>query len=71
MFENMRCACYKCEHRGSLTESAHSSCKNRKAKVEGDPHGIKNDWFNWPYQFDPVWLLKCDGFKGKEGLQFK
>lgn len=30
--------------------------------VEGDPHGIAHGWFNWPFNFDPVWLKKCDGF---------
>lgn len=34
--------------------------------VKGNPHGIKNGWFNWPFNFDPVWLESCDGFTGKE-----
>lgn len=29
-------------------------------------HGIDNGWFGWPFNFDPVWLLTCDGFKPKE-----
>ena len=33
--------------------------------VKGDPGGIANGWFNWPWDFDPVWLLECDGFKEK------
>lgn len=37
-------------------------------KVKGSEHGIKNGWFNYPFNFDPVWLLECDGYeeKGKE-----
>jgi hypothetical protein len=35
-------------------------------KVKGNPHGIKNGWFNWPFNFDPVWLDECDGFTNKE-----
>jgi hypothetical protein len=33
--------------------------------VKGNPHGIENGWFNWPWNFDPVWLLSCDGFEQK------
>ena len=35
-------------------------------KVIGDPHGIKNGWFNHPLSFDPTWLIKCTGFTKKE-----
>jgi len=31
--------------------------------VKGKPHGIKMGWFSWPFNFDPVWLESCDGFK--------
>ena len=31
-------------------------------KVKGNPHGIAHGWFNWPMNFDPVWLKECDGF---------
>jgi hypothetical protein len=34
-------------------------------KVKGDYHGIKNGWFNHPWNFDPVWLTECNGFKAK------
>lgn len=33
--------------------------------IVGDPHGISHGWFNWPFNFDPVWLLNCDGYEGK------
>lgn len=32
-------------------------------KVTGNPHGIRSGWFNWPYNFDPVWLESCTGFE--------
>jgi hypothetical protein len=35
-------------------------------KVKGNNHGIKHGWFAWPFNFDPVWLEECDGFKEKE-----
>lgn len=34
--------------------------------VEGNPHGVANGWFQWPMNFDPTWLLKCEGFSPKE-----
>ena len=33
--------------------------------IQGKPHGIKMGWFNWPSNFDPVWLQNCDGYKEK------
>ena len=35
--------------------------------IKASLHGIKNGWFNFPYNFDPVWLESCDGFTKKEG----
>lgn len=58
--------CYKCIHRRSLTYSAHSECVNNEAKVEGLQQGIKRGWFNWPINFDPTWLVSCDGFQAKD-----
>jgi hypothetical protein len=34
--------------------------------VRGDSYGISQGWFNWPWNFDPVWLNHCDGFEAKE-----
>ena len=34
--------------------------------VTGDPHGIKNGWFMWPMNFDPIWLRSCDGFESEK-----
>lgn len=33
--------------------------------VRGSEHGIRNGWFIWPLNFDPVWLEHCDGFERK------
>ncbi len=33
--------------------------------VEGDPRGMLKGWFSWPFNFDPTWLVRCNGFKGK------
>lgn len=38
----------------------------KKLNIKGHPQGIRNGWFNFPFNFDPTWLLNCDGFKQKE-----
>ena len=35
-------------------------------KVVGDPHGIRAGWFMYPMNFDPAWLVSCEGFEEKE-----
>ena len=37
-----------------------------RIKVKGDQYGIERGWFIWPYNFDPTWLLECNGFSKKE-----
>jgi len=37
----------------------------KKLNISFHLQGIRHGWFNWPYNFDPVWLLTCDGFKAK------
>ena len=34
--------------------------------VTGDAHGVSKGWFMWPVNYDPVWLLTCNGFTPKE-----
>jgi len=34
--------------------------------IKGNPFGIARGWFNFPFDFDPVWLDNCDGFELKE-----
>lgn len=35
--------------------------------IRGNAHGIRNGWFCWPINFDPVWLESCNGFEQKGG----
>ena len=57
--------CYECKHIGEIDDSTYVYCKNRQAVVEGHPTGITRGWFDWPYQFSPVWLVKCSGYEQK------
>ena len=38
----------------------------KELDIRADSRGINNNWFNWPWNFDPVWLIHCEGFKEKE-----
>ena len=58
--------CYNCKHRRDIAGDAHSSCANPNAKVTGHSHGIKNGWFFHPWNFDPTWLVSCNGFQEKQ-----
>ena len=42
------------------------NAKSNELNIKGSPHGIKEGWFNWPWNFDPIWLENCDGFEQKE-----
>ena len=36
---------------------------SKELNIKGNEHGIAKGWFNFPYNFDPTWLINCDGFK--------
>jgi hypothetical protein len=43
--------------------------KNKSAHPKGTEHAIKNGWWDFPYDFDPVWMTEdCKEFKEKEQL---
>ena len=33
-----------------------------KFGIKANAHGIRSGWFNWPWNFDPVWLDACEKF---------
>lgn len=37
-----------------------------QCKVVGDSYGVRNGWFNHPFDFDPTWLISCTGYKPLE-----
>lgn len=39
---------------------------NQTLNIKGSQHGIAKGWFNFPFNFDPVWLENCDGFEEVE-----
>ncbi len=47
--------CWSCKHKRSVPGNAHIRCVAPDPNMVGDPHGIKNGWFIYPFLFDPVW----------------
>lgn len=39
---------------------------SKELNIKGKEYGIRNGWFNFPYNFDPTWLENCDGFEKEE-----
>lgn len=31
-----------------------------------EAYGIAQGWASWPYNFDPAWLVRCDGYQPAE-----
>lgn len=62
----MKNSCYNCVHRLDIPGNRHSRCNNHQAIVVGNQHGINNGWFAWPLNFDPIWLISCDGYSENE-----
>jgi hypothetical protein len=45
--------------RGKYVEAA------RALNIQGNSAGIRRGWFAWPANFDPTWLVRCDGHTPK------
>lgn len=61
--------CMKCQWRRPVPGDTHSACVHpiwSNNNVTGHQIGIKGGWFLFPFNFDPRWLLTCDGFEPKE-----
>jgi len=59
--------CYSCIHRRTIPGDEHTQCAKPDPNMTGNPHGIKNGWFMYPYNFDPMWKTKlCDNYEKRE-----
>lgn len=65
--------CSKCGYRQEIPGDTHISCLFDWGKASykdrllhppsGDSHGIMKGWFNFPFNYDPVWMIEeCKGF---------
>jgi hypothetical protein len=52
------------KHGKLMSLSAQYSPELRKLMPQGEYHGIKNGWYNFPVNYDPVWMIsKCKFYK--------
>ena len=64
---NEKTNCYKCIHRRTIPGDCHTQCAKPDPDMTGDPHGIRNGWFMYPYNFDPIWKTKeCVNFEERQ-----
>jgi hypothetical protein len=47
--------CYNCKHSRSVPGNCHIQCVNPDPNMIGNPHGIREGWFYYPFLYDPVW----------------
>ncbi len=51
--------CRQCAYRKDIPGDAHSRCtfkwEDPSLMPKGNSHGIKNGWFMFPFNFDPLW----------------
>ena len=62
-----KASCYKCEYQRGIPGNCHIRCANTTANAEGHEQGKRGGWFRWPANFDPIWLVSCDGFSPNSG----
>lgn len=65
--------CHNCVNKRNVPGDTHISCVNPSKCVSGSAYGIKNGWFLYPFNFDPIWhTTRCPRFLDKkyEGNEF-
>lgn len=53
--------CYECKYHSIVPGSSHhiycsASIKSNLHIPQFDPHGVKNGWAFYPFDFDPIWM---------------
>ena len=61
----------RCGYPGTATNvldlySSENKLTKRKLGIKAEPEGVRGGWFVWPVNYDPVWLVNCNGFTPQE-----
>lgn len=60
--------CYNCWYMETIPGDAHIKCNNPPDRMPGHSHGVKNGWFNFPYNYDVTWKLElCPNYEPTKG----
>jgi hypothetical protein len=59
--EDKKIQCYACAYRRAVPGSVHIRCTYDWIKAgvsvpKGNSHGIQSGWYNFPLNYDPVWM---------------
>ena len=68
--------CYVCQYREVVIPgNTQVRCNNQRSSgqlgIVGIRTGRELGEFNWPHQFEPVWLVQCNGFKEKKRIEIE
>lgn len=67
--------CLNCKHKGKIKNSHHIKCCHPLIEKEGFKGaalnlsvtvsylGIVEGYCLWPYNYDPIWIVSCEGFE--------
>lgn len=65
--------CYDgCAYRGGIPGNCHTRClfdwaKSKLPLPKGNEHGIRNGWYMFPLNFDPVWMEEeCKAYSAEK-----
>ncbi len=61
MTTNEKKTCYSCVYKNDISGDCHISCKlnwlkSKNKPPKGNLHGTKKGWYNFPFNFDPIWM---------------
>ena len=63
-YNDLKTKCNNCTHIRSIPGSCHVLCSKVDLSIEGSRHGIKNGWFMYPFNFDPIWRTnECKNYE--------
>jgi hypothetical protein len=58
--------CYTCVYKRTIPGDCHISCAKPDPMVQGHAHGVRMGWFDYPYNFDPIWIERpCSNYVEK------
>ena len=50
---------------GSVGRVPPFALSSKELNIKGDSYGMQMGWFNFPLNFDPTWLVSCNGFEDR------
>jgi hypothetical protein len=63
--------CHQCAYKSNVPGNTHIQCRYNWSKSEynppkANPHGVKNGWYTFPLEFDPIWQKEdCKAFNSE------